>query len=165
MNQRMMKDFFVRVEQEQKYLAYGEYSFEELLKKSIKDRRVRNVFVFYVLSKPEYLRKFLVLSEKKVTVRRLKASLCKALQAVEKENVYRPEIRRFAKLLRNKYFHHSHAITFLEKREELVSKEMEKFFVSVVNQILNEKEFDPDKDAYVASRMKEVDFDNLFISK
>ncbi|WP_246944988.1 hypothetical protein [Bacillus pinisoli] len=165
MNQHMMEDFFVRVEQEQKYLAYGEYSFEELLKKSIKDRRVRNVFVFYVLSKPEYFRKFLVLSEKKDTVRRLKASLCKALQAVEKEHVYRPEVRRFAKILRNKYFHHSYPITLIEKREEQVSKEMEKFFVSVVNQVLNEKDVNSDRDAYVASRMKEVDFDNLFVSK
>jgi len=167
MTQRVLneKEFFNRLEQEQRYLAYGDHSFEELLKMSMKDRRVRNVFVFYVLSKPEYYQRFLILAEKKYTVQRLKSSLYKALQEVEKESVYRPEVRNLARVLRNKYVHQSHVVTSTGQRKYDESKEMEKLFVSVANYLVNEKEVNPEKEAYVANRMKEVDFDNLFVTK
>ena len=165
MSQRVVKEFFNRVEQEQRYLAYGDYSFEELLKKSMKDRRVRNVFVFYVLSKPDYYHKFLILAEKKHSVQRLKSSLYKALREAEKDQVNRPEVRNLARELRNKYFHQSQVVTSNGRRKYDESKEMEKFFVSVTNYLLNEKEVDLEKETYVANRMKEVDFDNLFITK
>jgi hypothetical protein len=42
---------------------------------------------------------------------------------------------------------------------------MEKSFVSIANNLLNEKEDNKEKEAYVAERMKKVDFDNLFITK
>lgn len=42
---------------------------------------------------------------------------------------------------------------------------MEKFFVSVANSLLNEKDLGPEKEMYVANQMKEVDFDNLFVTK
>jgi len=31
--------------------------------------------------------------------------------------------------------------------------------------LVNEKEVNPEKEAYVTNRMKEVDFDNLFVTK
>lgn len=160
------KEFFNRVEQEQQYLAYGDYSFEDLLRLSLNDRRVRNAFVFHVLSKPEYYEKFLVLAEKKTTVRKLQTSLYNALVEAEKKQLYRPEVRNFAKLLRNKYLHQSQVVNnTVSKRKYDESQEMEKFFVTVVNFILNQKEENPDRDAYVSKRMKEIDFDNLFITK
>ncbi|WP_158282260.1 hypothetical protein [Salipaludibacillus keqinensis] len=50
-------------------------------------------------------------------------------------------------------------------RHDQESKEMEKFFVTVTNNLLNKKEMDPAKAKYVNEKMKDVDFDNLFISK
>ncbi|WP_078544693.1 hypothetical protein [Litchfieldia alkalitelluris] len=165
MKHRVKEDFFNRVEQEQRYLAYGDYSFEELLKKSLKDRRVRNVFVFYVLSKQEYYQKFMLLAEHKHTVQRLRSSLYKALLEAEKDRVYQPKVRKLARELRYKYFSRSQVVTFTQRRNYDESKEMEKFFVSVANHIVNEKEDDSEKEAYVAERMKDIDFDNLFISR
>lgn len=164
MSYRVLEKFFNRVEQEQRYLAYGDHSFEELLKRSMKDRRVRNVFVFYVLSNKEFYNKFLILSERKYTVQRLRSSLYKALQAVEKNNINRTEVRNLAKELRSRYFQQLQVVNYSEQRKLDESKEMEKFFVSVANHLVNENEVDPEKDAYVASKMKEVDFDNLFVS-
>jgi hypothetical protein len=69
------KEFFNRVEEEQRYLTYGELSFEELLRLSSKDRRVLNAFVFYALSKPEYYEKFLALADTKISVRKLQTFL------------------------------------------------------------------------------------------
>lgn len=163
MRNDMLEKFFIRVNEEQKYLAYGEYTFEELLKRSMKDRRVRNVFVFYVLSDRDYYNKFLILSEKKYTVQRLRSSLYRALQSVERDYTNRTEVRELAKALRSKYFQELHLVTYTDQTKYNESKEMEKFFVSVANHLVNEQEGDLDKEAYVAKKMKEVDFDNLFV--
>ncbi|WP_332692234.1 hypothetical protein [Halalkalibacter lacteus] len=69
-------------------------------------------------------------------------------------------------MLRNKYLHQSQVMdATVSKRTYDESKEMGKFFVTVVNFFLNQKEVNPNRDTYVSNRIKDVDFDNLFATK
>lgn len=154
-------EFFQRVKAEIDYLSEGQYSFDELLKISQNDRRVRNAFVFYVLSDKEYFQRFKLLSKKSLFVGRLKKFLLQALNRIEKDELYRSEVRSFARYLHDRYLVGECVV--YEKNVYDVSVEMEKFFVSIVNCLLNENEENTERDKYTRKLLKSVDFDNLFI--
>lgn len=156
------QQFFKRVKVEAEYLAHGKYSFSELLKMSQQDRRVRNAFGFYVLSEKEYFNRFKILAERSLFVRHLRMHLLQALKRVEKDELYRQEVRLFAFHLRQNFFPGETVV--YEKNVYDVSVEMEKFFVSVANHLLNESEENSERDVYTLQLLASVDFDNLFIS-
>jgi hypothetical protein len=153
--------FFNRMYLELCYLAYGEFSFDEFLKMSLKDRRVRNAFIFYVMSDKECWYRINILSERNLSLRRLITSLFLALKKAEHDNWCQDEVQQLARKLRTKYFNKKEIVQ--EKFAEDVSDELVKMLASVSNLILNEQEVDESKDQYVKEKFKSIDKNNLLV--
>ncbi|MBP3951933.1 hypothetical protein [Bacillus suaedae] len=156
------KLFFERIKEELQYLAYGDYSFDDLLRKSQTDRRVRNAFVFYALSNKEYRNRFNLLSYQNLFVQKLKTFLLQSFVLVEKDPYYRDEVKVFARKLRTKYLGRE-TVVFTKHPHYNESVEMEKFLAGVVNSLLNEQEMTPEKEEYVNSKMKNLDRTKLYV--
>ncbi|UTR12099.1 hypothetical protein MM300_07350 [Evansella sp. LMS18] len=157
------EDVFLQlVKEEQFFLAFDESDFDNLLRKTMTDRRVRNAFVFYVLTDKEYLNRFRLLANHSLHVKRLHSSLYQALWNVERDSLNQEEVRKMAKRLRTKYLTHPPAK--LAPTERLPVREMEKFFVTLMNKVVNEQEINPERDRYREELLKKVDYTNLFVT-
>lgn len=154
--------FFQLVKEEQVFLAFGERDFDTLLKKTITDRRVRNAFVFYVLTDKEYLNRFKLLANHSLHVKRLQSSLYQALWSAERDSLNQEEVRKMAKRLRTKFLAHPPAK--LAPAERFPAREMEKFFVTLMNKVVNEQEINPNRERYREELLKKVDYNNLFVT-
>lgn len=156
-----LKAFFSYVDNELRHLAGAEYSFEELLKLSRHDRRIRNAFVLYALSNPEYKKRLWLLAERSLYVRRLKAQLHQALKRVTHEPLNRQETIKIAKQLLNAYFKDDSVV--LEYRKYDASAEMEKFFTTVVNTMEMDKKSSPIAIEKSKRLVKSLKVNNLFV--
>lgn len=157
---KMEEVFFQLVKEEQYFLAYGEKDFDMLLKKSQTDRRVRNAFVFYTLTDKEYFHRFKLLAKHSYHVKQLYTSLYQALWNAEKDTLNQDKVRKMAKWFRTKYFSQPPAkLTFMKNSPV---NEMEKFFVTLMNKVVNEQEVNPARDRYREEILKKIDYDNLF---
>ncbi|QOY37683.1 hypothetical protein AWH56_008920 [Anaerobacillus isosaccharinicus] len=158
-----LNEFFNTVQCELEYLADGSYSFEEYLRLSMNDRRVRNGFVFYALSNKEFANRFFLLSEKKLYVKRLRSDLYKSLWKASRNDFNRPEVKKLAKRLQYLYFNReSNKVEHTDNYD--VSAEMEKFFVSLVNHYYQKSEDNHEKEKYRKNVLSNVNWDNLLVN-
>ncbi|MBU8908154.1 hypothetical protein [Desertibacillus haloalkaliphilus] len=155
-----LKTFFEKVEQEQKYLAGGDYSFEELLRISRKNHRIRKVFVFYALSNREYFNKFSLLSSRTYFVRRLKDGLLKALMQVERNEMNRIEAIQLARLLKLKFFKNDTVV--YHQSSNALAEDFEKFLTTLVNEYESGRNDSKERQTYRQNVLKAVDMNNLF---
>lgn len=153
--------FFEHVEKEQSYLAGGDYSFEELLQMSQRDRRVRNAFVFYVLSRPDYKNKLWSLANRSLHCKRLVNSLHKSLLSTLKEQFHREETKTLAKELLAEHFENKSIVFELNTYD--TAAEMEKFLSTVVNTIMMKKLDTTEKREKRKLFLEKIDFNNLLI--
>lgn len=153
--------FFEEVNNHIEYLAYGSLPFEGYLKISIKNRRVRNCFVFFVLSTEKNAELFFKLALNSLYVADLKKQLHKALIRVTNNKLYRVEIVNIAEELLLKYFYNE-TIT-VDYSVYDISAEMEKFLAGVVNHYCNKEEVTDEKRKYRETLLKDVDWENLFV--
>ncbi|OIJ16507.1 hypothetical protein BKP45_21105 [Anaerobacillus alkalidiazotrophicus] len=154
--------FFLEVNKQLLYLANGgSFSFEDYLKMSLKNRRVRNGLVFYALSSKETLNRFNVLSDQSVYVRKLKNHLHKALFRVVKNDLVRVEAVELAKKFLQQYF--SNETVFVNYTVYDESAEMEKFFVTVVHHYYSELEETQDQKVHINHLIEQTDWNNLFV--
>ncbi len=158
-----LHEFFYNVECELEYLADGTYTFDEYLRLSMKNRRVRNGFVFYALSEKEYVNRFFLLAEKSLYVKRLKSDLYKSLWRVSQNELNSPEVKKLAKQLRYQFFKKtSNKVEYTKNYD--VSAELEKFFVSVVNHYYQQKENNNDKEVYRKNVLSNLNWDELIVN-
>ncbi len=155
--------FFEQVRLEKEFIVNGTYTFEELLEKSKSNHRIRNVFVYYVLTNEEWYNRFIFLVRKNLFVNQLHCNLLNALMHVESDQLTRIEAKVIAQQLRNKYFKDQNSRLNHAKYDSSV--EMSKFLITLVNNYVNNKNKTPEEIAYQKERMKQIDMDNLFHKK
>lgn len=162
-----LQQFFNRVERTIAYLAGKEYSFDEYLRLSLMDRRVRNAFVYYALSSEQYRERLFILADRYVTVRRFLSQLYSGLQKVIESEYNRQESKEIAKhLLRYVEDNNKRIPTFNPQNKVYnESHEMAKFLETIVNNEMRTKHQTPEQRAYVERKMKNVDMDKLFVSQ
>lgn len=154
-----LKTFFSRVSEELIYFADGDHTFDEYLQLSHSNSRIRNAFLFYLLSNSEYQKRFWKLSELSIELKRYKASLHRALNRVEEHPFNRSETKQLANILRKEYFVNEKIVD--DKITDEMSEKMEKFFTSVVNLYMSDVEDTEEDKEYRNSILKDVDFNKL----
>lgn len=158
-----LKTFFEEVEKEIEYLSYGSFTFDQYLSLSKRNRRVRNAFVFFALSKQEYIDHFFSLTSQSQYVKELKNDLHKSLIRVKNSGLHRNEVIKISNTLLS--IHFNNATVEVDLKVYDVSVEMEKFLVGVVNDHYIFSEATEESRHYVEKMMNKIDFDNLFVDR
>lgn len=156
-----LNEFFSDVHKWIEYLAYGNFSFDEYLEISKKNRRVRNAFVYFAISKEDYAARFFQLALTDNYVYELKYDLHKALLKVKNDDLYRDEVIEVASKLLIKHFDGREVDVDYEAYD--VPAEMAKFLAGLVNDYYIELEMTDEKRAYVEEMYKKIDWNNLFV--
>lgn len=155
--------FFVEIKRYLEYLAEGSYSFEEYLKLSHENRRVRNGFVFFALSNNNSAAYFFKLAATTRYVNDLKEQLYKALVRASETELIRPDAVKIANELLATYFFDEEPVT-VDFTVYDGSAEMAKFLIMVVHHYCLKQEDTEEKRKYREKILKNVDWDHLFIS-
>lgn len=107
----------------------NDFTLDELLEMSKRNRRVRNVSLFYIYSHEQYKERFenLMLHDK--VLNNFRFNFSKALTRLENEEV-NGNVKELALVFKKKYFSHMNPLI---TNEYDVSEEMAKFFKTAIN--------------------------------
>ncbi|KJS22890.1 MAG: hypothetical protein VR72_03770 [Clostridiaceae bacterium BRH_c20a] len=139
-------------------------TFNKYFEESKKNERLRNNFVFYVLSNKYYYHKFKNLTEKDATANEMYQNLYNALTSTHDEG---NEIKETSNMLLRKYFSSvAPRKRFLRafKRNE-VSEDMKKYLRTLVNQVRFEDNYSKEDEDYFKKLLAKKHTKNLLTKK